>query len=816
VVAPGLLLGDIIAGGASLPWPPLAGASIAALALARFGGPWQRRLAVALLACVLGYVAGSRVYRPVLSSDHIAVVAAGAAAEIEGVLRNDPQARENGTRMHVSVQRVRVSGRWRPASGLLRVSLWNTQKTWHAGDRLRLRASVRRPRNFGNPGEFNYEHYLARRGIYATAFAVDDSRFQALPRADGAANSWPQRWRRSLRLLFDDRVGGTEARVLRALILGEAWSLPEDLRQAFRRAGVSHVLAISGLHVGLVASSAYIFLRWLLSRSTWLLLTINVPKTAAAAAVVPVFLYAALAGGSVATQRAVIMIVLFLGALVVDRERDLITSLACALVAVLLWMPGSSLEPSFQLSFSAVFGLLLGLARFWPWWRAWEERRLVRLRGWHARIWRPIAVYFVVSLSALGATLPLVAFHFNQISLMGVVANAFVVPLLGSATVTLGLLAAALLPLSASLAELCARLAQPLIAVSVAAVEALSAFPGAAFRVVTPTAFELLLVYAVLIVVVTLSGRSRLAVLSVLAVVGSGDILYWYVDRHHRAQLRVTFLSVGQGDSAVVELPGGEVMVIDGGGLRSRSFDPGERLAAPFLWRRKIARVDYLVLTHPQLDHYGGLAFLAEEFAPREFWFNGDTAQTQRFGRLQATLGARGVPVRVLRRGMRRRLGAVNMLVHAPAGDFGGLGTNDRSLVLSLAFGGHQVLFGGDIERAAEGRLLALETERLRSTILKVPHHGSRTSSTAAFVAAVRPTLAVVSAGFRNPFGFPHPEVLRRYAAAGCRVLRTDADGAISLRIDADGNIAAQRTRQGVTEAFTPGKFQVDSAPTEG
>jgi competence protein ComEC len=156
------------------------------------------------------------------------------------------------------------------------------------------------------------------------------------------------------------------------------------------------------------------------------------------------------------------------------------------------------------------------------------------------------------------------------------------------------------------------------------------------------------------------------------------------------------------------------------------------------------------------------------------------------------------------------------MLVHAPAGDFGGLGTNDRSLVLSLAFGGHQVLFGGDIERAAEGRLLALETERLRSTILKVPHHGSRTSSTAAFVAAVRPTLAVVSAGFRNPFGFPHPEVLRRYAAAGCRVLRTDADGAISLRIDADGNIAAQRTRQGVTEAFTPGKFQVDSAPTEG
>jgi competence protein ComEC len=307
-----------------------------------------------------------------------------------------------------------------------------------------------------------------------------------------------------------------------------------------------------------------------------------------------------------------------------------------------------------------------------------------------------------------------------------------------------------------------------------------------------------------------------MAALAILVVVGSGDLVFWYVDRYHRTDLRLTFLSVGQGDSAVIELPGGEVMVVDAGGLRSRSFDPGERLVAPFLWRRKIARVDYLVLTHPQLDHYGGLAFLAEEFSPREFWFNGETATTRRFVRLQAALAANGVRNRVLRRGMRRRLGAATMVVHAPTEGQRLLRTNDRSLVLSLLFGRHQVLFAGDIERAAERRLLALAAERLRSTVLKVPHHGSRTSSTAAFVSAVRPALAVVSAGFRNPFGLPHPQVLQRYAGIRCRVVRTDADGAISVRLAEDGHIVLRRARQGPAELLAPRKFQVDSAPTEG
>jgi competence protein ComEC len=314
-------------------------------------------------------------------------------------------------------------------------------------------------------------------------------------------------------------------------------------------------------------------------------------------------------------------------------------------------------------------------------------------------------------------------------------------------------------------------------------------------RVVTPTLLELLLVYAALLAGLCLAGRARLLAVAAIAVVAAADTGVWIVDRYFHDDLRITFLSVGQGDSAVIELPGGEVMVVDGGGFHGATFDVGERIIAPFLWSRKIAHVDYVVLSHPQLDHYGGLAFIAEEFRPRQFWWNGAESDAAGFARLRRSLAAAGTRSLALRRGARRRLRAALAEIQSPAESEDGLGVNDRSLVLSLTYGGKRVLFVGDIERAAEENLVAEVGEHLRSTVLKVPHHGSRTSSTAAFLAAVRPDLAVISAGFGNRFGFPHADVVRRYAAASTHLLRTDRDGAVEVRIDAGGGVTVQRHR---------------------
>jgi competence protein ComEC len=813
-LAVGLLLGDALAG-RGLTMPPAASAAAAALAAALlFSADLARRhLGVLLLAVVAGNLAAARIYRPRFPPDHIALAATHTPVDIKARLSADPEPRGERTRLWLQAEEIDEGQGWRPTQGTVLLATRRLERPWAAGDRLSATVALRRPRNFGNLGEFDYVAYLARQGVYVTAFADDDAQFTPLGHADGGIGAWFARWRRGVGALIHRSLAEPQASVLSALIIGSAAALPTELRAAFSRAGVSHVLSVSGLHVGLVAAVAYALFRWLLARSRWLLLTTNVPKLAAALSIVPVLLYAGIAGSNVATVRALLMIVVFVGAVIVDRERHLVVSLATAAIIVLVMSPGSSLDISFQLSFVAVLGLILALERFWPWWKRWEEAHLLRLRGWRGRLWRPLAVYAAVSLSALAATTPLTALHFNQVSFIAVLTNAVVVPLLGSLAVALGLLSALLFLVSETLAWMCVCLAGPVVELGLWLVRFFAAWPYAAMRVVTPTTVELLMMYAALLAVVQLEARARLAVLGLLAMLALADGVWWYADRYHRRELRLTFLSVGQGDAAVVELPGAEVMVIDGGGAGD-SFDMGERVIAPFLWSRKIAHVDYLVLSHPDSDHYGGLAFVATHFSAREFWSNGATADSDRFAQLEEALRTHGVVRRVLQRGAAYRIGSVDVVVHSPRPGGLRLRDNDESLVLSLAFAGRRALFPGDIEALGEGAIVASADSRLASAVLKVPHHGSHTSSSTRFLDAVVPRFAIVSAGYQNRFGFPHPDVLRRYGARNCALARTDLDGAVAIRITADGRIDMQRFRN--ASDGLPSDITVDSPGGQG
>jgi competence protein ComEC len=803
----GLLFGDGLAGmGTIVPALPLAtSASVDAILLFARNSVW-RRVGVAVFACVIGHLDAAQVYHPNFPPNHIAFATTHSPVDLEAVLLADPELRGERTRLWLGAERIDEGQGWQPTAGTVLLTVRHAERNWSAGDRLRGTVSLRQPRNFGNPGEFDYVAYLARQSVYVTGFADDDAAFAPCGRRTGALGDWFERWRHGVGRLINQTLPEPQAGVLSALVIGTAAALPTDLRAAFNRAGVSHVLSVSGLHVGLVAAVAYALFRWLLARSRWLLLATNVPKLAAALSIVPVLLYAGIAGSNVATVRSVLMIVVFVAAALVDREQHLVVSLATAAIAIILTAPGNSLDISFQLSFVAVLGLVLAMERFWPWWRAWEEARLLRLRGWRARLWRVLAVYLVVSLSALAATTPLTALHFNQVSFIALLANAVVVPLLGSLAVALGLLAALVFLLSETLAWVCVCLAGPVLQIGLWLVQFFAAWPFAAVRVVTPTALELAVVYAALWAWVRLSGPARVACVSLVAVVGVADGAWWYADRYHRSDLRLTFLSVGQGDGAVVELPGSEVMVIDGGGLGGDTFDVGERVFAPFLLSRKIAHVDYLVLSHPDRDHYGGLAFLAAHFSPREFWSNGAAAASERFAQLSRELRDGGVQQLVMHRGQVRRIGDLDVVVHAPAARHDGLRGNNQSLVLSLGFGGKRVLFPGDIEMSGEDDLVASADGALASAVLKVPHHGSHTSSSSDFIDAVGPQIAVVSAGFENRFGFPHADVLQRYAAHDCILARTDLDGAVAIRIGPNGQIDTHCFRD--TSHAAPGRDQ--------
>ncbi len=757
-------------------------------------------LGAALGAAAVGQLQVDRLLHPHFPANHIQRFA-DSAVKVRGRIAQRPSRRPVQTRFLIDVTAVRHGGAWRTATGRVLVTVQAVEKHWQRGDLVQARLSLRRPRNFRNPGEFDYEAHLARRHIYVTGFSPSDRSWQhqATPRdtIGGQIESWRDEVARTIHRTLEEPAG----QIVAALLLGEAGALKPEIRERYARAGVSHILAISGLHVGLVAAASYAACRWLLARSEWLLLRANVPKLAVALTAPPVLLYAAMAGGSVATMRAVTMVLLVAIATLINRQRNGLASLAAAATGISAWWPGSVLEASFQLSFMAVLSIVLGLRRVTRWWDAWEEARLVRLRDPRWGLLRWAILSQAVTACAFLGTAPLTAWHFNRLSPVALVANAFAVPLLGLIPVSTGLLATLAVPVAPSLASLLFTCAGLVVDGADWLVGLCAALPGGTMRVVSPTLLELLLSYGLLAALLIPRRAARRLLLASCALLLAIDGGHWYAQRFHRGALQVTILSVGQGDSTIIEFPGSAVMVIDGGGL-STTFDVGERVVAPYLWRRKIGRVNTLVLTHSDFDHHGGLAFLVRAFAPGELWWNGWRGRGPRFADLWRTTREEDIPTVVVRRGFRRVIGGVDVLALHPAATTRGT-PNNRSLTLRLQYGPTTLLFPGDVEAEGEDALVASSRAALASTILKVPHHGSRSSSSTPFLRSVSPRVAVVSSGQRRRFQMPHPLVLEAYRAAGSEIWRTDLDGAVIIRITAGGQITVKAARNNRSSAFS-------------
>jgi competence protein ComEC len=514
--------------------------------------------------------------------------------------------------------------------------------------------------------------------------------------------------------------------------------------------------------------------------------------------------------------RALVMVLAYMLAVMIDRPREAMASLALAAIVICVALPGSTADIGFQLSFASVIAIVLGMRRFAAWFA--RRKRLGRLRGeppspkW--RLLEAPAGYLAVSFWAMAGTAPLTAFHFNQFAIVGIVANAVVVPIMAFGATITGLLAAAISFFSESSARPILLFGASALAVGNWLAASFVDWPLAWFRIFTPTILELTIAYAFLMLWL-------LAPLAVAAIPKGGDIAgdranlprfnwrarcaialtmiltidagCWTYDRFFNPDLRVTFLSVGEGDGAVVRFPGSRVMVIDAGGSYG-GFDAGERIVAPYLWSQKIMHVDYLALSHPDLDHFGGLDFIAMSFAPRTFWTTGVLSLDVSYARFMDDLARAKIPI-------------VQVSETAPLASIGGVGIvslngkpdlarthNNSSMVLRLIFGNASILFTGDIESAGERALLASGGD-LRATILKVPHHGSATSSTALFIAAVHPAAAVISDGYLNNFHFPSPAVVERYLAAGSILMRTDLDGAVM--VDATPTRMTVRTFRG-------------------
>jgi competence protein ComEC len=545
--------------------------------------------------------------------------------------------------------------------------------------------------------------------------------------------------------------------LLEGLLIGERRQLPPTLLADFRRAGVYHVLAISGFNVALVAGSAFLLLR---------LARLPAPL-AAGLALATLVAFAAVVGGQPSVLRATVMGGLFLAAGLLGRESRVWNSLAAALLVLLALDPGSLAEPGLQLSFAATAGLL----HLAPWIQA-------RLAPWCPRL---IAGALSVSAGAQLGVTPVMLLHFGQLSPLGVAANLLVVPLAGLLT-TGGVLTLAVATVSESLVHPLFQSLWLLLVLLRLVVRAAAALPGAIVYVPPPPA--LAVVAAGLALVLLPWIRERWATLAVLALAlsaGAVAIVAAWPDGF----VRVVVLDVGQGEAILVQAPDGPAFLVDTGGGGPGRGDRGERVVVPILRRLGLRRLAALALTEGAPDHAGGLAGLLEGLPIDEVWI---PAGSEGAPWLDPVV-ARAIPQRALARGDRLWVGSllVTVLHPPPAGpaekpESGGR-PREAPLLLRVEWGLFAAILATGSGPAAEATTLRAG-QPLDATVLKVSGNGSRRGSAPDFLAAVGPRLAVISVGTRNPFGHPAPAVLARLGAAGAIVYRTDQDGAVDIRSD--------------------------------
>ncbi|SJZ96273.1 competence protein ComEC [Trichlorobacter thiogenes] len=701
----------------------------------------------------------------------------GKQVVVEGILQGRPLMKAEGQRFELQVEQVYSNGTTFAVDGVLLVTIAKGQGPWLSGDRIRCPAKVHLPRLLGLPGEFDYRRYLALRGVQATAWVHEADSIVLMRGA--AVTSW-HRWIDALALRSQEfirkNVPDPDQRgIVLALATGGQQEVSPAITTAYSRAGVSHILSVSGFHVGVVVAVWVLCLRWLMLRWEWLALRIDVRRTALLSALPLMLLYLVFTGGAPATARSVLMLSAVVLAIWSEREIDSLDALQLAAFCLLVADPGVLFDLSFQLSFLALWGLLV----LTPLLVAPFDRFIVR--GWQ----RTLLLLCAASIATVLSTMAPVLDSFHQVSFSGILANLVIVPLLGyGATV----LATAALPLQfwlPSVAAFLLKVSGWLVLVSNGFIFWISRLPVLHSFNVGPVDLLATVVLLGLLSFIR-SGRSKAVAVSLL-VIGLMLVHLW-PDAAPDGNMRIAFLGVGQGDATLIKLADGRTLLVDGGGyLLDSNKDFGERYLVPALHRLKVKQIDLMVLTHPHPDHLGGLPAVAEQFRVREFWQGESVGSNDNYQRLIGALNNQHTTLRIVKKGDRVQFGKELVLsVVAPQAVAGGEGgDNDDSLVLHLQQSSFSTLLMGDAGFPVEDMLLRDGVGEI--TLLKVGHHGSRYASSEQFLARVKPRVAVISVGAGNTFGLPTEETINRIKQQGTELYRTDQQGTIQVETNGIG-----------------------------
>lgn len=754
---------------------------------------WSSRVLL-LFFLTLGILSIHLYLHPTHSPSHISRFIGFDRVTVEGFIDRIPHRSEEATQLLIESQKVIFSDRHLPVSGPLLLFLKEEGGPFHKGDRLRFICRLYAPRGFRNPGVFSYERHLAFERIHTIGFLSLKNGWVKI--GEGLENPLLlliERWRDHIRQFIEKRSQPPCSGIFEALVLGEQGNISDEIKENFIRTGTAHLLAISGDQFGIVAILSFSLLIWTLKRSEYLLLTISVKKWAAGLTIPFVILYAYIAGGGISVIRAMLMVTTFLLSILFNRERHLLHTLALAAFLILIVSPPSLFDVSFQLSFLAVLSILYLVPKILKWQKK-EDPLFPSSASWGQKIWNYLRLSLLVSGVAILGTAPFVALHFNRISPIGLITNLLIIPWVGFLIVPLALMASLLSFASYPLATFLIQANQFITLILLKVLSFFATFSFASFYVSTPTALEIILFYLTLLTAVNLRKTRKARYLFVgLCIVLIFDLGYWNLKDSFKKDLTLTFIDVGHGDSIFVEFPKGKRMLIDGGGSYEDRFDIGKNVIAPFLWNKKIGKVDYLVLTHPDPDHLKGLNFVASHFRIGQFWSTGLATGSEAYLQLEETLAEKNMQRSILNDKIPPlTIEGVNVSFLNPP-ELGELRrisqnrmvTNNSSLVVRLRFKNMTFLLAADIGQEAENRMMR-EGYSLKADLLKIPHHGSASSSSPAFLERVKPAYAVLSVGERNIGHLPNPEIMKRYEQIGTRIFRTDRHGAITVITDGE------------------------------